>query len=277
MGKERRRGISHGLLLVSASIIDFQFHNIPHFRKSFLSWFSCQYSLVTKIISSARYRGPPGHLLFFPRYGGVLLLGSLSLCLEKTSLHLPISPATTLPIYLFRIMFSWKRWVVTLLYFLAKREQVHFISVEGTLQSCHLERKNQKMFQKHKGFDSPRYCQFARANSVLCQWAEQGICSPLLSRVTPSYSSQTDGPEGQESPDRIPKNPNTGWEHLEDFKAKGEVSLLLHYCRDRSRQISRRKIRVQLETTPQVGVMANCSPSVKTKWRTQHGLFQGEH
>lgn len=69
MGKETRRGLSHGSLLVSASIMDFQFPNIPHVKKFFCLDLACQYSDTTKIICSAKYPGPPGHPLFFPRYG----------------------------------------------------------------------------------------------------------------------------------------------------------------------------------------------------------------
>lgn len=107
----------------------FSFTIFPTLRNLFCLDLACQYSDITKIICSATYPAPLGHPLYFP---------------SPPKFPFPVpphSPATTLPIYLFRIMFSWKRWVVTLLYFLAKREQVHFISIEGTLQSCHLERK----------------------------------------------------------------------------------------------------------------------------------------
>lgn len=46
----------------------------------------------------------------------------------------------------------------------------------------------------------------------------QDWCTVFLPHSSPlSYSSQTHRPEGEESPDRIPKNPSTGQEHLEDF------------------------------------------------------------
>lgn len=39
---------------------------------------------------------------------------------------------------LFRVVLPWERWVVTLLYLLAQGEEIHLISIEGALESCHL-------------------------------------------------------------------------------------------------------------------------------------------
>lgn len=39
---------------------------------------------------------------------------------------------------LLRVVFPWERWVVTLLNLLAEGEEIHLISIEGALESCHL-------------------------------------------------------------------------------------------------------------------------------------------
>lgn len=142
MGKEARRGLPTAHCWFLPASQTFSFTIFPTLRNLFCFDLGCPYSDTTKVISSARYPGPPGSPLFFPACEGLSSWVSF-LCASKNFTAPPHSPATTLPIYLFRIMFSWKRWVVTLLYFLAKRKQVHFISIEGTLQSCHLERKKQ--------------------------------------------------------------------------------------------------------------------------------------
>lgn len=90
MGKETRRGLSHSSLLVSASTIDFEFHNIPHIRKSFLSWFSL--SVFRQRISNLLSQVPRTHWPspVLPLMWRVLLLDSLSLCLEKLHCTSPL-------------------------------------------------------------------------------------------------------------------------------------------------------------------------------------------
>lgn len=72
-------------------------------------------------------------------------------------------------------MFSWKRWVVTLLYFLAKRKQVHFISIEGTLQSCHLKRKKTENVSETQKIWEPLKLPVCKSQFCSLQWAEQGM------------------------------------------------------------------------------------------------------
>lgn len=133
----------------------FSFKILPTLRNLiFCLNLACQYSDITTIVSLASFKGTQDPLAIScsaSDVGGLLLLGSFSPVRGRTSLSPPPhSPAKMFPIYLFRIMFSWKRWVVTLLYFLAKRKQVHFISIERTLKSCHLEGKNRKYFRNAK-------------------------------------------------------------------------------------------------------------------------------
>lgn len=45
--------------------------------------------------------------------------------------------------HLLRVMFSRERWVVTLLDLLAEGEEVHFIAIEGALESGHLQGKGE--------------------------------------------------------------------------------------------------------------------------------------
>lgn len=46
--------------------------------------------------------------------------------------------------HLLRVVFPWERWVVTLLNLLAEGEEIHLISIEGALESCHLQGKEHK-------------------------------------------------------------------------------------------------------------------------------------
>lgn len=39
---------------------------------------------------------------------------------------------------LLRVVLPWERWVVTLLYLLAEGQEIHLVSIEGALESCHL-------------------------------------------------------------------------------------------------------------------------------------------
>lgn len=125
----------------------------PHVKKSLLSSFHVSLPRPEHGPLLSQPKRYPGPLSISCSASGVGSFSSqaLFLCRGGSSLHTPqYSPAKPLPVYLFRIMFSWKRWVVTLLYFLAKRKQVHFISIERTLKGCHLERKHRKQFRTAK-------------------------------------------------------------------------------------------------------------------------------
>lgn len=79
------------------------------------------------------------------------------------------------------------------------------------------EKKNRKCFRNTKDLRALGAASLQEPILFSASGQRKRSAHHLLSGVTVSYSSQTHRPEGEESPDSIPKNPSTGREYLGDF------------------------------------------------------------